>query len=33
MRRWVNDDGESPLPANPGVSDLPALRPWWGERE
>jgi len=31
-RRWDEDDGESPLPANPGVSDLPPLRPWWGER-
>jgi len=32
-RRWQGDDGESPPPANPGVSDLPPLRPWWGERE
>ena len=32
-RRWAGDDGESPPPANPGVSDLPPLRPWWGERE
>ncbi len=32
-RRWDGDDGESPPPANPGVSDLPPLRPWWGEHE
>ena len=32
-RRWEGDDGESPPPANPGVSDLPPLRPWWGERD
>jgi hypothetical protein len=32
-RRWNGDDGESSPPANPGVSDLPTLRPWWGERE
>lgn len=32
-RRWPGDDGESPPPANPGVSDLPPLRPRWGERE
>ena len=31
-RRWAGDDGESPPPANPGVSDLPPLRPWWGDR-
>jgi hypothetical protein len=31
-RRWDGDDGESPQPANPGVSDLPPLRPRWGER-
>ena len=31
-RRLSGDDGESPPPANPGVSDLPPLRPWWGDR-
>jgi hypothetical protein len=31
-RRWDEDDGESPLPANPGVSDLPPLRRRWGKR-
>lgn len=30
-RRWDGDDGESPPPADPGVSDLPPFRPWWGE--
>ncbi len=29
-RRWDGDDGESRRPANPGTSDLPPLRPWWG---
>jgi hypothetical protein len=32
-RRWDGDDSESPPPANPGVSDLQLLRPWWGEHE
>ena len=32
-RRWDGDDGESRPPANPGVSDLPPLRPWWGRTE
>jgi hypothetical protein len=30
-RRWDGDDGESRRPPNPGVSDLPPLRPWWGD--
>jgi hypothetical protein len=30
-RRWDGDDGESRPPRNPGVSDLPPLRPWWGK--
>jgi len=29
-RRWDADDGQSPLPENPGLTDLPPLRPWWG---
>ena len=29
-RRWEDDDGESPPPADPGRADLPALRPGWG---
>lgn len=32
-RRWDADDGESPPPADPGLSDLPPLRPWWGGRD
>ena len=32
-RRWDVDDGESRPPADPGLSDLPPLRPWWGRRE
>ena len=28
-RRW-DDDGESPPPRNPGLADLPPLRPHWG---
>jgi hypothetical protein len=32
-RRWADDDGESKiLPVNPGLSDLPPLRPHWGPR-
>ncbi len=30
-RRWDGDDGDSPLPPDPGLSDLPPLRPGWGE--
>jgi hypothetical protein len=33
LRRWDGDDGESPLPRDPGLSDLPPLRPGWGPRE
>ena len=29
-RRFDADDGESPVPVDPGWSDLPPLRPWWG---
>jgi hypothetical protein len=29
-RRWDSDDGESPLPPDPGLADLPPLRPHWG---
>jgi Plasmid pRiA4b ORF-3-like protein len=29
-RGWSDDDGESPLPADPQLSDLPPLRPDWG---
>jgi hypothetical protein len=29
-RRWDGDDGESPTPPDPGLSDLPPLRPGWG---
>ena len=29
-RRWDGDDGESPVPEDPELSDLPPLRPWWG---
>jgi len=32
-RRWDADDGESPVPENPGRSDLPPLLPWWGPQE
>ncbi len=28
-RRWDDDDGESPPPRNPGLADLPPLRPHW----
>lgn len=31
-RRWDSDDGESPLPPDPGLADLPPLRPHWGSR-
>ncbi|MDR0342439.1 MAG: hypothetical protein LBI49_04855 [Nocardiopsaceae bacterium] len=26
-RRWDGDDGDSPLPADPGLADLPPFRP------
>jgi hypothetical protein len=29
-RRWDGDDGESRPPRNPGLADLPPLRPNWG---
>jgi hypothetical protein len=29
-RRWDGDDGESPVPPDPGLADLPPLRPHWG---
>jgi hypothetical protein len=29
-RRWDSDDGDSPQPADPGLADLPPLRPHWG---
>ncbi|QBI18889.1 hypothetical protein ER308_04565 [Egibacter rhizosphaerae] len=29
-RRWSADDGESDPPPNPGLADLPPLRPLWG---
>jgi hypothetical protein len=32
-RRFADDDGESELPLDPGFSDLPPLRPWWGVKE
>lgn len=32
-RRWDADDGESSLPPDPGLSDLPPLRPLWGTDE
>jgi hypothetical protein len=32
-RRWDGDDGESDGPGpDPGLRDLPPLRPWWGPR-
>jgi hypothetical protein len=29
-RRWDGDGGESPQPEDPGLADLPPLRPRWG---
>lgn len=29
-RRFEIDDGEGPLPEDPGKGDLPPFRPWWG---
>jgi len=29
-RAWDGDDGESPAPPDPGLTDLPPLRPGWG---
>jgi hypothetical protein len=31
-RRWSDDDGESPEPPNPGLSDLPPLHTGWGSQ-
>ncbi len=31
-RRWADDEGEDDEPPNRGLSDLPPLRPGWGER-
>lgn len=31
LRRWDGDDGETPLPSDPELSDLPPLQPGWGE--
>jgi len=31
-RRWDGDDGETPPPADPELTDLPALQPGWGPR-
>ena len=28
--RSESDDGETPLPPVPQLTDLPPLRPWWG---
>jgi Plasmid pRiA4b ORF-3-like protein len=30
-RRWIGDDGESTEPPDPGLRDLPPLRPGWGQ--
>ena len=30
-RRFDGDDGETPLPPDPHLADLPPLRPWWGK--
>ena len=29
-RRWDGDDGETPMPKDPTLADLPPLRPDWG---
>lgn len=31
-RRTQDDDGETPPPPNPGLTDLPPLRSYWGRR-
>ncbi|MCP2205203.1 pRiA4b ORF-3-like protein [Lentzea flava] len=31
-RRWDTDDGQTPLPPDPGLADLPVLQPGWGGR-
>ena len=30
QRRWDGDDGESAMPRDPQLADLPPLRPFWG---
>ncbi len=32
-RRWDGDDGETPMPRDPGPGNLPPLRPMWGPGE
>jgi hypothetical protein len=32
-RRWDGDDGESAVPPDPGMLDLPPLLPYWGSRD
>ena len=32
-REWSADDGDTPLPPDLGLEDLPALRPDWGPRK
>jgi hypothetical protein len=29
-RRWEDDDGQSPMPPDPSLADLPSLQPHWG---
>jgi Plasmid pRiA4b ORF-3-like protein len=29
-RGWIDDDGEGGVPPDPGLSDLPPVRPGWG---
>ena len=29
-RRWADDDSEATVPKDPGLTDLPPLRPGWG---
>jgi hypothetical protein len=31
-REWSGDDGETPLPPDPKLADLPPIRPGWGRR-
>jgi len=30
LRRFADDDGETPMPVDQRNRDLPPLRPWWG---
>jgi len=32
-RLWDGDDSESDPPEDPGLADLPPLRPWWGRQD